>query len=57
MKNINTDNEKAWCAKHLTSRPGKDQFGNWYTQCYAGHTLNEECDIRIETEEDKESEK
>lgn len=39
--------EKAYCEKHLTSRPGKDQFGNWYSQCFTGHTLNEECKIVV----------
>ncbi len=39
--------EKAYCEKHLTSRPGKDQFGNWYDRCYTGKTLGEECKIVV----------
>lgn len=54
---MNEVKEKAWCTKHLTSRPGKDQFGNWYKQCYTGHTLNEECEIKVEKIEDKVSER
>ncbi len=43
-----TENEKAYCEKHLTARPGKDQFGNWYTRCWTGRNLNEECKIIVE---------
>ncbi len=37
--------EKRWCATHPLGFWGKDQWGNWYTQCFTGHSMNEECII------------
>jgi hypothetical protein len=37
--------EKRWCEKHPTGYWGKDQWGNWYTQCAIGHRLNQQCKV------------
>lgn len=46
-----SDNEVAWCKKHPTGYLGKDQFGNWYPQCWTGKKHNEKCEIIIEAKD------
>lgn len=51
--NKETENQKAWCRTHLPQMVGKDQFDNFYTRCYIGHSRNEDCEIVIEKEVEK----
>ncbi len=48
-----TNQERAYCEKHLTARPGKDQWGNWYPKCWTGRELNEECNIIVVNEDEE----
>ena len=45
MKQIS---EKRWCKTHVPHVVGKDQWGNFYEQCYVGHRKNESCEVIIE---------
>jgi hypothetical protein len=46
--NAFTRGDRKVCKNHLLGIWGKDQFGNWYTQCGTGHRLNEKCEELIE---------
>lgn len=46
--------EKGWCSVHPIGYLGKDQFNNWYSQCYTGKKCNEQCKIIIEGGENNE---
>lgn len=43
--NMFNQDEKRWCAKHITGFWGKKDDGTWFEQCHKGFTLKEKCEI------------
>ncbi len=37
--------KKRICDNHPSSPWGKDEFGDWYPQCYYGHTTGTACEV------------